>query len=121
MHTQNTVQVMVIAFIGGRGSLWGGAVAAYPFFVAMEMLRSSLAELPGSHLVIYGFFLVLIMIYYPGGIAHLIQSSFARFRSRPIRSLFNGSATTYQLSKQQRELGNPDVPRAGAPEGEEER
>lgn len=53
MHTSKTVEVLAISFIGGRGSLWGGAVAAFPFVIIMENTRAALSGLPGVHLVIY--------------------------------------------------------------------
>ena len=31
MHTSKTVEVLAIAYIGGRGSLWGGIAIAFPF------------------------------------------------------------------------------------------
>jgi len=69
MLTSRTVEVLAIAYIGGRGSLWGGAAVAFPFIFLIEGLRSNLTELPGLHLVIYGLLLVLVMIFYPGGFA----------------------------------------------------
>lgn len=78
MDTTKTVEVLAIAIIGGRGSLWGGAFVAFPFLIAMEMIKSSLSQLPGLHLVIYGLFLALIMIYYPGGAAKLHDRLFSR-------------------------------------------
>lgn len=71
MHTSHTVEVLAIAYIGGRGSIWGGAFVAFPFIFLIEWLRSSLTNLPGLHLVIYGLLLILVMIFYPGGIAQL--------------------------------------------------
>jgi branched-chain amino acid transport system permease protein len=67
MHTSKTVEVLAIAYIGGRGSLWGGIAVAFPFVFFIEFLRSNLSSLPGLHLVIYGVLMVLIMIYYPDG------------------------------------------------------
>lgn len=69
MNTSKTVEVLAVAYIGGRGSLWGGAAIAFPFILAMELIRSSLSNLPGLHLVIYGVLLIVVMIYYPGGFA----------------------------------------------------
>ncbi|MEW5725057.1 MAG: branched-chain amino acid ABC transporter permease, partial [Thermodesulfobacteriota bacterium] len=63
LSTGKTVEVLVIAYIGGRSSLWGGAFAAIPFILGMEVIRSSLSNLPGLNLVLYGVFLILIMIY----------------------------------------------------------
>ena len=67
MHTSKTVEVLAIAYIGGRGSLWGGIAVAFPFVFFIEYLRSNLTELPGLHLVIYGVLMILVMVYYPTG------------------------------------------------------
>ncbi len=89
MDTSKTVEVLVITYIGGRGSLWGGAFAAFPFFMAMELIRSSLAKLPGSNLIIYGLFLILTMVYYPGGVVQLYRNFFGKSKNRLIRVLTN--------------------------------
>jgi branched-chain amino acid transport system permease protein len=74
MLTSRTVEVLAVAYIGGRGSLWGPAFIAFPFLFLMEYLRSNLADLPGLHLVIYGALLILVMIFYPGGFAQLYHT-----------------------------------------------
>lgn len=71
MHTSHTVEVLAIAYVGGRGSIWGGALTAFPFVFFIEWLRSSFSDLPGLHLVVYGVLLILVMIFYPGGVAQL--------------------------------------------------
>jgi branched-chain amino acid transport system permease protein len=67
MHTSRTVEVLVLVFIGGRGSLWGGMFVAFPFVFLLEFLRSNFTDLPGLHLVIYGILMMLVMIYHPSG------------------------------------------------------
>jgi len=74
MLTSHTVEVLAIAYIGGRGSLWGGAVIAFPFIFFIESLRSNLTALPGLHLVIYGLLLIVVMIFYPGGFAQFYKT-----------------------------------------------
>jgi branched-chain amino acid transport system permease protein len=81
MHTSKTVEVLALAYIGGRGSLWGGMAVAFPFVFFIEFLRSNLTELPGLHLVIYGVLMILVMIYYPGGLAGLYDWAKARLVS----------------------------------------
>ena len=71
LSTAKTVEVLVIAYIGGRASLWGGLAVAVPFVFGMELIRSSLIALPGLNLILYGLFLILIMLYYPGGAAQV--------------------------------------------------
>lgn len=74
MHTSKTVEVLALAYIGGRGSLWGGAAVAFPFVFFIEYLRSNFSDLPGLHLVIYGVLMIVVMIFYPGGFAQLYQT-----------------------------------------------
>lgn len=73
MHTSKTVEVLALAYIGGRGSMWGGMAIAFPFIFFIEFLRSNLTGLPGLHLVIYGVLMILVMIYYPGGLVGLFD------------------------------------------------
>jgi branched-chain amino acid transport system permease protein len=73
MHTSKTVEVLALAYIGGRGSLWGGMAIAFPMVFLMEYLRSTLTDLPGLHLVIYGVLMIVVMIYYPAGFAGLYE------------------------------------------------
>ena len=50
------------------------------------MLRSNLTDLPGLHLVIYGVLMILVMIYYPGGLAGLYDWAKAKVVSSLSRS-----------------------------------
>jgi branched-chain amino acid transport system permease protein len=81
MHTSKTVEVLALAYIGGRGSMWGGMVVAFPFVFLIEYLRSNLTELPGLHLVLYGLLMVLVMIFYPNGVAGLYAWALNKIRS----------------------------------------
>jgi len=89
MHTAKTIEVLVVVYIGGRASLWGGAFAAIPFVFAMEMVRSVFSQYPGVNLIFYGLFLILIMIYYPGGLAQLYQTLLERSKSAVFLRLTN--------------------------------
>jgi branched-chain amino acid transport system permease protein len=86
MHTSHTVEVLAIAYVGGRGSIWGGAFTAFPFVFFIEWLRSTFSELPGLHLVVYGVLLILVMIFYPGGVAqlyHWLKAAVENARKEP--------------------------------------
>ena len=80
MHTSKTVEVLAIAYIGGRGSLWGGIAIAFPFVFFIEFLRSNLSSLPGLHLVIYGVLMIVIMIYYPDGFSGIYYWASAKVK-----------------------------------------
>ncbi len=72
MHTSKTVEILAIAYIGGRGSLWGGIAIAFPFVFFIEYLRSNFTDLPGLHLVIYGLLMIVVMIFYPNGFSGFV-------------------------------------------------
>ena len=91
MHTSKTVEVLAVAYIGGRGSLWGGAAIAFPFILAMELIRSSLSSLPGLHLVIYGVLLIVVMIYYPGGFAAFFDTYIRKPKNKLVDYFLNGA------------------------------
>jgi branched-chain amino acid transport system permease protein len=82
MHTSRTVEVLAIAYIGGRGSIWGGMFIAFPFIFLIELLRSNLSALPGLHLIVYGLLLIFIMIFYPGGFAQFYYQVVERIKGK---------------------------------------
>jgi branched-chain amino acid transport system permease protein len=93
MHTSKTIEVLVVAYIGGRASLWGGAFVAIPFVFGTEMVRSVFAEYPGVNLIFYGLFLILVMIFYPGGAACLYWILVDHSKSPFIRRLAGADIT----------------------------
>ena len=78
MHTKHAMEILVISYIGGRGSIWGGLLAAIIIIPFFEFLK----PLMEFRLVIYGVLLILVMIYYPGGLAHLYEQSLTYFRRK---------------------------------------
>ena len=80
LHTRVTVEIMVISYIGGRGSLWGGLVAALIIIPTMEQLKSiqALSDMMELRLVLYGVLMIMVMIYYPGGLSGLFQAAFRK-------------------------------------------
>jgi branched-chain amino acid transport system permease protein len=72
MDTSHTVEVLIVAYLGGRGSLWGPAVMAFPYVFLTQWMRSSFSRFPGLDLVIYGIALIAVTIFYPGGLAGLV-------------------------------------------------
>ncbi|MBW6432050.1 MAG: branched-chain amino acid ABC transporter permease [Bacillota bacterium] len=76
MHTRVTVEILVIAYIGGRGSLWGSLLAALLIIPIFEYLKPMME----IRLVIYGLLLIMVMIFYPGGLAQLYQNMLDLFK-----------------------------------------
>lgn len=92
MHTTKTVEILTISYIGGRGTLWGGAAIAFPFLILMELIRSSLSHWPGINLIIYGLVLILVMVYYPGGAAGLYKNTIDRLKKYPVIAWLTGGS-----------------------------
>jgi len=57
-------------------------VVAFPFVFFTEYIRSNFTDLPGLHLIVYGVLMILVMTYYPGGLAYLYNWLAARLRRR---------------------------------------
>ncbi len=70
LHTRNTVEIMAISYIGGRGTIWGAFVAALIMVPLMDYLKS-LLEL---RLIFYGAAMIIVMIFFPKGLAGLWES-----------------------------------------------
>lgn len=73
MATSKTVEALAMAYIGGRGSMWGGMLISFPFVFIIQTLKASFQNLPGLHLVIYGVLMILVMIFYPAGFSGLVK------------------------------------------------
>ena len=78
LATNHTVEVLSVAYIGGRGTLWGPAVIAFPLMVITGLLQAQLASMPGLELVLYGLLLIAVMIFRPAGFAGLVTSAASR-------------------------------------------
>ncbi len=85
MATAKTIEVLAVVYIGGRATLWGGAVVAFPFIYCMETIRSTLDNLPGLNLIIYGVLLCSVMIYFPGGFAAYYNDFAKRLKNKTFR------------------------------------
>lgn len=69
MGTQHTVEIIALNTIGGRGSIWGPLLAAFLVIPPFEYLKS----LMEVRLIIYGLLLVLVMVFYPTGLAGILS------------------------------------------------
>jgi branched-chain amino acid transport system permease protein len=70
MGTNQTVEVIALNIIGGRGSIWGPLLVGLLSIPSFEFLKS-LMEI---RLIIYGSLLLAVIILYPSGLAGLIKS-----------------------------------------------
>ena len=60
-----TVEVLTVAYVGGRGTLWGSILAGFLLIGFQEYFR----QLGAWRLVMYGALLIAVMIYAPKGLA----------------------------------------------------
>ncbi len=76
-----SVQIAIIAMLGGAGTLLGPVVGAILLIGASEIFKNRFQE---SHLLIYGILIVLVVLFLPegivGGLKHLFRR---RMKSKP--------------------------------------
>ncbi|HEV2501822.1 MAG TPA: branched-chain amino acid ABC transporter permease [Mesorhizobium sp.] len=70
-----TVEILTVAYIGGRGTLWGSLLGAACLVGIQEVFR----DLEEWRLVIYGVFLVFVLIAFPKGLAGALEMLGKRF------------------------------------------
>ncbi|HEX9116781.1 MAG TPA: branched-chain amino acid ABC transporter permease [Anaerolineae bacterium] len=81
MGTTYTIEVLTLAYVGGRGTLWGGLLAAFLFRPVFDALN----QFVEWRWIIYGIALIATMIFYPQGLIGLltrIQTALAKFFKR---------------------------------------
>jgi len=77
---QRTVEILTIAYVGGRGTLWGSLLGAAVLVGVQEVFR----DLDEWRLVIYGTVLIAIITVFPGGLAGGVMQLFERLRQKPL-------------------------------------
>lgn len=99
---QASVELVVMATVGGMGTIWGAPVGVAVVYVVREILRARLHALlhmaGGEHeMMAYGIILVLIMIFMPKGLTPVLVALSRRLDS--IRSQRLASHATKQHSE----------------------
>jgi len=74
-----SVQIALVAIVGGLGTTLGPALGAVVVVPLAEVLRASLGG--GPALMVYGFMLILIVLAAPYGVLGLAGQLLARWRS----------------------------------------
>lgn len=72
-----TVEILVVAYVGGRGTLWGALLGAAALIGVQEGFRS----LEEWRLVVYGAFLVTVLLVFPRGLAGIVDLAVASFKA----------------------------------------
>ena len=79
MSNEKTTEIMAICFIGGRGTIWGSVISSLVLTPILEQAK----DLLEWRQILYGLLMILIMIFYPHGMAGLVEK---------VRSLVLGKA-----------------------------
>ena len=74
LSSDSTLVILTLSYVGGRGSLWGGLLAAFLFVPAFQGLQHLMAW----RLVIYGLVLILSMLFLPDGLADIYRRTMGR-------------------------------------------
>jgi branched-chain amino acid transport system permease protein len=80
-----SIEFLIMATVGGLGSVWGSAVGATVVFLVVQVLQN-LGTLPGMPLrapavfsyAVYAVILIGIMLGLPGGVVPALQAVWAR-------------------------------------------
>ena len=64
-----TVEILTIAYIGGRSTLWGSVIAAFVLIGIQEYFRA----LGAYRLILFGVLLIVVILFVPRGLAGLIK------------------------------------------------
>lgn len=75
-----SVKLLLMLFLGGAGTIYGGVIGAFILF----SLPQALGRLAHWELVIEGFVFILILIFFPRGIAGGLHAVFARLGFRKV-------------------------------------
>jgi branched-chain amino acid transport system permease protein len=76
-----SISLVLIALIGGLGTLWGPVLGAAVFYAVQDYLQTSY---PTFHLFVYGVLLIFILLFEPKGLAGLAERIWRRGRGEPI-------------------------------------
>ena len=73
-----SISLVLIALIGGIGTIWGPILGAAVFYAVQDYLQTSY---PNFHLLVYGVLLIVILLFEPRGLAGLATRLAGRRRA----------------------------------------
>ncbi len=89
MTARISLLVVVIALIGGRGTVWGPALGAAFIILVSEYTRSALGHLgTGYDFILFGLLIMLLALYEPRGLYGILQ----RARPHPVPQIEGAAA-----------------------------
>lgn len=70
-----SVQIILVAVLGGMNSYLGGTIGAMVLVPLSQYLSTTFTQRPGVDLTVYGILLILLVIFMPNGILGLLRHS----------------------------------------------
>ncbi len=71
--TATSIQIALLAIIGGRGTIYGPLVGSFVLAIPSEFFRSQLQE---ANLLVYGILIVVVILYLPKGVMGTLEHWF---------------------------------------------
>lgn len=71
-----TVEILTVAYVGGRGTLWGAFLGSVALIGVQEYFR----DFEEWRMVIYGCFLIAVLLVFPRGLAGIVQYAGGRLQ-----------------------------------------
>lgn len=75
-----SIEITFCAIAGGLGTIWGPLVGSAFLTIFSEISRVTLGRYRGMHLMVYGVFVILIMLYMPEGLLPGLKGLYRRLR-----------------------------------------
>jgi len=75
-----SIEILLRPLLGGSGTLFGPSLGAFILGPLSELTRSLMHGYSGVHLMIYGFLIIAVILFFPGGISSLIKNIMKRLR-----------------------------------------
>jgi branched-chain amino acid transport system permease protein len=92
-----TIGMVLMVFLGGRGTLWGPLLGAVLLVPAQQMLAQN-ATTAKWYLVLYSAVFLIVILLMPRGIIPSIQDLIAKYRSSPKDASLAGEEPTTRVS-----------------------
>ena len=73
MPLSNSMLIVLVAVMGGTGTVWGPVLGAFLMMHINEYARSYFVQYNGLNLVIYGILVILVVLFIPNGLISLFN------------------------------------------------
>ena len=73
---------MLVAIVGGAGTLWGPVIGALLLTPLSSTIQASLGNsFPGAQLIVYALVMIAVILFRPSGLVGLLAPAYRRFLS----------------------------------------